>query len=85
MGYLFLFLKITEGKTIMKKLLIAVVGLSLMFAYGCSSDDVKKSAEETKEVTIEAKDKAVETSSKAVTATKEAAETTKKKPAIEGC
>ena len=57
----------------MKKILITIVGLLLMFTYGCTSDDAKKSAEKTKEVTIEAKDKTVSATKDAANATKDAA------------
>ncbi len=65
----------------MKIIVIACVGLLLMFTYGCSSEDAKEAAETTKETVIETQEKAAEMASDAVSATKDAAVEAKDKAA----
>jgi hypothetical protein len=71
----------TGGGQLMKKIVIACVGLLLLVTYGCSGEDTKEPAGKTKEAVIEVKDKAVEMSSETATSTKEAAIEVKDKAA----
>lgn len=81
----------------MKKIMIALAGLLLMFTYGCGNDEQQKTTEN--ETVIESQEKAAEMRSEETAThdgnaikTEEQTETpdgtvkeTKKRPVIEGC
>jgi uncharacterized protein YcfL len=81
----------------MKKIMIALAGLLLMFTYGCGSDEEQETTEN--ETVIQSQEKAAEMRGEETTApdenaieteeqTEESGDTvkeTKKRPVIEGC